>query len=74
MGSHIYEDINSSSRKTSFQTNLNCGRVIRVLITGAEGPGVQNTACARDQSKALSVHPAVNGYPALSRAGESERR
>jgi len=33
--------------------------VVRALVTGAEGPGFKNTACARDFSK--TVHPAVNG-------------
>ena len=33
---------------------------------------VQNTACARDLSKTISILAARNGYPALFRAGEGE--
>jgi len=39
-----------------------------------EGSKVQNTACARFFSKTLFFHPAVDGYLALFRAAEGERR
>ena len=32
-----------------------------------------NAACARDLLKTLTVHPAVNGYPTVFRAGQEGR-
>jgi len=49
-----------------FTRERHCGRAVRALFTGAEGT-------QRDSSIALSVHPAVNGYLTLFRAGEGEK-
>ena len=43
------------------------GLVVRALDYGAEGPGFESHS-GRNW-KILSVHPAVNGYLALFRAG-----
>jgi len=50
-----------------------CGRVVRLFVTGVGGPGFK-TQLVLGIFQKLPVHPAVNGYLALFRAGEGERR
>ena len=63
--------IKSKDKCQFIDQERHCGRVLRVLITGAEGPGFK-TQLVHWMFQKLSAHPAINGYLTLFRAGEGE--